>query len=320
MLRWTSHISRLTASLLGSALLLLPVAALAGGGEAHGAPTGNERAMVVPSAFETILIKTTGHHWPAPLNDELVNGLFVAVVLAILAVVLTRRMTLVPGKTQTVIEWVVEALHNFVCGIIGPKDGPRYVPFIGTLFIYILVMNLMGLVPGFKSATANPHVTIGLAITAFVYVQYQGIRANGLLGYLKHFAGEPVWMAPLNVPIHIIGELARPISLAIRLFGNKFGEDTVVAILIFIAPTLIRVGPLQIGAPMHLPMLFLGLLVSFIQAMVFSMLVAIYIAGLVVHDDHGHAHDEDARKHGDEGVHHSKGEGVMVTQPPAAAA
>src|SRR5205085_6685113 len=139
---------------------------------------------------------------------------------------------------------------NMVTGLIGP-EGPRYLPVVGTLFIYILILNLSGIIPLWKSPTANLNVTFSLALVTLIYVQYHGIRANGFFGYVKHFMGEPIWMAPLNFPLHVIGEFARLISLSFRLFGNMFGEDTVIAILIMIgAPALI---------PIHFPMILLAI-------------------------------------------------------------
>jgi F-type H+-transporting ATPase subunit a len=196
---------------------------------------------------------------------------------------LTRRLSAHrPSKTQAALEVGVSALQNMVTGLIGP-EGLRYLPMVGTIFIYILFMNLAGLIPLWKSPTANLNVTLSLALIAFIYVQYHGIRANGLVGYLKHFVGEPVWMAPLNFPLHIMGELARPISLCFRLFGNIFGEDTVVAILIMLGAGFLL--------PIHFPMLFLVIFTSFVQAMVFTMLTCVYLAGFVTHEEgHGHEH------------------------------
>src|SRR5262249_53869383 len=201
------------------------------------------------------------------------------------AYLLTRHMDRIPNRRQAAVEWVVEQLDGFTNGVIGPTSR-RYLPLVGTLFIYILLMNLGGILPLWTSPTANLNVTASLALVVFLYVQYEGIRVNGLGGYMKHFVGEPTWLAPLNLPLHIISELARPVSLSIRLFGNIFGEDTVIAVLIaLVAPLVIPFKFL----PIHFPMLLLALFTSFVQAMVFAILTCIYIAGATVHED---SHEE----------------------------
>jgi F-type H+-transporting ATPase subunit a len=180
-------------------------------------------------------------------------------------------------------EFIVSSLDGFVHNIVG-KESKTLTPIIGSFFIFILCMNLFGLIPGFLSPTANINTTIALALIAFVVVQYYAISRLGPLGYLKHFLGEPIWLAPLMLPIHIIGELAKPLSLAIRLFGNIFGEDMVIAILAFIV--LSTLGNVLI--PMQSGMMLFGIFTGFVQALVFSMLVSIYIA--VAIGDHGEEH------------------------------
>jgi F-type H+-transporting ATPase subunit a len=290
-------------------MLFLEAAAHAAAAAAHGAAGAAEAgAHEERPAFHTGSLLTPlyeAHILNAKvLPEEVLISLITAVGLIVAVMLLTRRLDLRrPSKTQAALELVVSSLNNMVTGLIGP-EGPRYLPMIATLFIYILVLNLSGLIPLWKSPTSNLHVTLALALSAFFYVQYQGIRANGLGGYLKHFVGEPAWLAPLNIPIHIIGELARPVSLCFRLFGNIFGEDVVIAILILIG-TMIAV-PL----PFHIFMLPLAAFTSFLQAMVFTMLTCIYIAGFVAHE-HGHEHEHDhGHGHGDE-------QGVLTQPLPA---
>jgi F-type H+-transporting ATPase subunit a len=197
------------------------------------------------------------------------------------------------------VELVYTYLDNFVHGLIG-DHYKRYVPLVGTIFIYILIMNLAGLIPGWASPTANINVPAGLAIVVVLYVQFEGIRVNGLKGYLMHFVGDPWWLGPLNFPIHAIGEVARVLSLTIRLFGNIFGEDVVIVILIALA------GMFTKGlAPVQAPMYLLAMFTSFVQAMVFSILTCVYIALMTTHDDHGHGHGEHGHGHDEEhGVYH----------------
>jgi F-type H+-transporting ATPase subunit a len=269
-------------------MLFLEAAVQAAG---HAAEAAANHAAEEAPAFETgsilhplyALHILDEHILPEPVLISLV----MMVLIGLACILLTRRLSVQrPSKVQVVLELAVSALQNMANGMIG-REGPRHLPLVGTFFIYILLMNLAGLVPLWKSPTSNLNITLSLALIAFLYVQYNGIRANGLVGYMKHFVGEPWQMAPLNVPIHIMGELARPISLCFRLFGNIFGEDTVVAILL-----MLGVG----FFPLYFPMQFLVIFTSVVQAMVFTMLVCVYLAGFVAHeDDHGHGHEE---KHG----------------------
>jgi F-type H+-transporting ATPase subunit a len=184
------------------------------------------------------------------------------------------------------------SLDGFVGGLIGP-GYQKYMPLIGTLFVYIFLMNIGIMIPWWGSATSNINVTAGLALVVFVYVQYEGIRANGLIGYIKHFVGEPVWLAPLNFPLHVIGEFAKLLSLSLRLFGNIFGEDTVIVILIGL------VGMFKIPwLPLQGFMYPLSIFAGGVQAMVFCILTCIYIAMMTVHDDHGAHGNEHDDHHG----------------------
>ncbi len=208
----------------------------------------------------------------------------VIVILAIFAILSTRRLTRVPtSRRQNLVELVVESLNGFVAGVIGPK-GEKYTPFIGTLFIYILAMNLLGLVPGFKSPTSGLSITVSLALVVFVVYNIAGIREMGLLPYLRHLAGEPIWLAPLMLPIHMIGELARPVSLSIRLFGNIFGEETILAVLASMTFVIVRY---VVAIPTQFPIMLFDIFISFVQALVFSMLSAIYIA-VAIEGQEGH--------------------------------
>jgi F-type H+-transporting ATPase subunit a len=207
----------------------------------------------------------------------------VIVILSLAAIVMSRRLKLRnPGRFQAFLEFVVVSLDNFVRGIVG-SEAKTLTPIIGTVFIYILSLSLFGLIPGFTAPTANPNTTVSLALLAFVLVQYVAISRQGFVRYAKHFVGDPWWLAPLMVPLHIIGELARPLSLSIRLFGNIFGEETVIAVFILIVMQVL--GNFLI--PLQFPMMLFAIFGGFIQALVFSMLVCIYIAvALQGHEEH----------------------------------
>jgi F-type H+-transporting ATPase subunit a len=162
---------------------------------------------------------------------------------------------------------------------MGPK-GRKFLPLLGTIFVFILLGNLMGQIPGLGSPTSNINVPFACAITLWLYYHWQGILANGPIGYLKHFAvmpGVPILMAPLIFVIEVISHLSRVLSLTLRLFGNIFGEHLVVLIIASIVPFI---------AP--LPIQFLGLIVGPLQAFIFLTLGAIYLTAATHVDDHAH--------------------------------
>ncbi len=209
-------------------------------------------------------------------------SLVAILILALLAVLGTRRLSLQPGRFQMLLEMTVGGLRAMVEGVMGPR-AVEFAPFTGTLFIYIAVMNLLGMVPGFISPTANLNTTAGLALVVFVAVQYQGLREQGV-GYVKHFvAGVPLQlpfllMAPLVFFIHVVGEVMRPVTLALRLFGNIMGEETVVLSLIALVVPLAK---RLILIPVQLPNMLLGLVTALVQALIFAMLAAVYLTGVL---------------------------------------
>ena len=123
--------------------------------------------------------------------ENVIFSLFIALALCAIAFAASRNPQMIPGRLQNAVEAVVEPVYNQIVDILGPRYGPRYVPFLGSLFLYILSMNLFGIVPLMKSPTSNLNVTFALAITVFVYVQYTAIRENGLLGWLRPHGGQP---------------------------------------------------------------------------------------------------------------------------------
>ena len=216
-------------------------------------------------------------------------SLVAILLLTAIAVVGTRSLSVRARGLQTALEMIVGGLRSLVVGIMGPR-GVEFVPFIGTLFIYIALMNLMGLIPGCMAPTSNLNITAGLAVIVFVVVQYYGFKEQGL-GYFKHFvAGVPpqfpyVLLAPLVCIVHVIGELFRPVTLAVRLFGNLMAEEMVVLILIGLVVGLARHW---IPIPVQLPNMMLGMLVSVVQAAIFSMLTAVYLSGVLAHAEDEH--------------------------------
>jgi F-type H+-transporting ATPase subunit a len=209
------------------------------------------------------------------LYENVIFSLLIVAVLSVIAYVVSKNAKAIPGRLQNAVEVIIGGLDEFVCGILGPK-GRQYTPFIGTLFLYILCMNLMGLVPFLKSPTASWSTTLALALCVFVYVQYTALRELGALGYLDHLMGKPRGALAFSVVVpllmfflHIIAELVRPISLSLRLRSNIWGEDMLMSVLAGFGPQ-------------GLPLLFfngiLTIIASVVQAAVFCLLTTIYFA------------------------------------------
>lgn len=249
---------------------------------------------------------------PAPVANfiaEFVDPIFSYIVIALLVVfflgVKKSLSSRKPGRAQMAAEILVGGLYSMFEAIIGPS-ARRYTPFLGTLFIFIWVNNLFGMVPGGHAATsAFNTTTFALGLMTFCFVQFYAVRLNGIGGYLHHMAGSPKtgmdWgFSILLFPLHLLGELIKPVSLALRLFGNIFGEDTLVATMVILGWVLTKVmvgifvevdaiGGFLPGIPLQLPFYFLGLLSSTIQATVFTLLATVYIALWLPHDEeHGH--------------------------------
>lgn len=178
---------------------------------------------------------------------------------------------------------IVELYGSFIYGqvksIIGEKEGPKYFSFIATTFLIILICNLIGLIPGFLPPTEYLATTLALGAFSFIYYNYQGCKEQGTWNYLKHFAG-PLWyLAFLIFPIEIISNFIRPLSLALRLRSNMMGDHIVLTQFSNLAPILVPIV-----------FMILGILVSLIQAYVFTVLTMVYIQMAVAHHDHDEDH------------------------------
>ena len=231
----------------------------------------------------------------APKQPDLIaNTIFISIFLIVFFIWATRKVSKLPvSGMQNFLEVVVEGLINFFGGIVGPR-GEKYLPFVCSFFIFIVCLNLMGLFPGLQSPTADLNTTVALALTAIIGVQIIGIRENGLWGYIKHYLGEPIWLAPLNFPLHLIGELARTLSLSIRLYGNIFGEDIIILALAALSPVFF-IGFQEVPfIPVQLPMALFAIFTSLIQALVFTVLTSVYIALMLEHDE---GHEEGSEEH-----------------------
>jgi F-type H+-transporting ATPase subunit a len=223
---------------------------------------------------------------------DVIFGFLILIFMCVVAMrVYSKRSIKTPSRLQNLLEMIVEGFQNFFSSILGDKWGRHYTPFLGTLFTYILLMNWCGLVPFGKSATANWATTAPLAILVFLYVQYTGVRRLGPLKYVDHLMGEPrsviTWvLVPLNLPIHLIGELAKPLSLSLRLFGNITGEDVLLAAFTGLGVMVLAFIGSPVGLPLQLPFYFLAILTSTIQALVFTLLAAVYFSMMLPHEEH----------------------------------
>ncbi len=223
---------------------------------------------------------------PHALPDHIVMALLVALGLITFSAWFRRRLSIDnPSNIQHLIEVAFEAVQGLMRDVIGGKDYARFTGLIGTLAIYILVSNLLGLIPGLMSPTSNLNITASCAICVFIYYNYQGLRKHGFFGYMKHFAGPVLWLAPMLFAVEVVSHLARPFSLSVRLFGNIFAEELIIAsINNYIFPFVLS-----------LPVMLLALFAGTIQAFIFILLTMVYLSGAVEegHDEgHAEAHDQ----------------------------
>jgi F-type H+-transporting ATPase subunit a len=242
-----------------------------------------------------------------PAIPDHVTYTWIAMAILIgVALVASRRRETVPRGAQNVMEMVLETFNKLLDEVIG-RGGRRYLPLIATLGLFILLSNLMGLVPGLVAPTANLNTTAACALIVFFTYHWIGIRKQGLIPYLKHFAGPvPGPIKPLMFVIEVISHLARPLSLSLRLFGNMFAGHILLAIFVFMMgldgmlgwALSASPGGLLIGAPATLlTMVFfvgflmpLKILVAILQAFIFCMLTMLYIAMALEEPEHAEHH------------------------------
>jgi len=213
------------------------------------------------------IFRALGFEHLAETHKQILHSWFIMLLLIVGGFLLTRKLKNVPGKGQNFVELIVGGLEDFTVGITGP-EGKAFFPYIATIFLYILFSNLIGLVPGFYSPTADINTTASMAICTFILTHAIGIKYHGVK-YVKHFLGPIPLLAPFMLIIELIGHFARVLSLSIRLLGNIAGKEIVLGILFALAGLYL--------APF--PILCLGVLVSLIQALVFALLSLVYFAG-----------------------------------------
>jgi F-type H+-transporting ATPase subunit a len=226
-------------------------------------------------AFTTSMLRAL-HIQPkypqAPITDAFAMELLIFVALLVYFVVVRVTLSVEkPGNVQHVAEMTNEFISEQSENIIGPHSE-RFASYLTVLALFILIANLMGLVPGLQSPTASPVVPLGFALCTFIYYHFHGVRANGF-GYVKQFLGPLWWLYPLMLPIELISHLARILSLTVRLYANMFAGDLVVLAFFSLVP-------------LGIPLIFLGLHfgVAIIQAYVFLLLAMIYLSMAVAHE------------------------------------
>ena len=218
------------------------------------------------------LVGMTSDHPARPWENWITMELLVVAILMILAALVRSALSAdKPGKLQHVFEGIYGFI-KYTAQEAGLHHAERYVPYLGTVFIFILSMNLIGIIPTFESPTMFAQVPAGVAIWTFLYYNFHGIRETGA-GYAKHFIGPVAWLAALMILIELIGHFARPLSLTMRLYGNMFGGEQVTQVFLGLTYVLI-------------PAVFMGLhvFVSFIQAYVFTLLTTIYVSSATAHE------------------------------------
>lgn len=234
-----------------------------------------------------------GHHageWWAPIFYSVLVCLII-LVAARIAIAGFRAERVPRNPVSRLMDHVYRYIEDMCLNVIGPH-GAKYIPLVMTVFLFIMLSNFLGLL-GLMAPTSILGVTFGLAVTVVMYVQYEGIRANGLLGYVRHFFGPdmgiPWWKGAIFISlllfgVEVISELAKMLSLSLRLYGNISGEHEVGIQL----QKLVKIG--EFGVPLHALLLPLGVFVSLVQALVFTMLTCVYLSLMTSHGEEEHAH------------------------------
>jgi F-type H+-transporting ATPase subunit a len=229
----------------------------------------------LPGVANTILskagvaVENPEHPWANYIVMQFVVALVVIVMFAILRPQLSADR---PGRLQHVLEVIYDFLGGQADEVVG-SHGRHYLHLFTTIFLFVLLANLLGVVPTFESPTMFPPVPLGIALVTFAYYNLMGFKAQGVGGYLKHFGGPMPLMAPLMIPIEIISHVGRLLSLTVRLYANMFAGEQVTLVFISLVP-------------LGVPAAFMGLhvFVGFLQAFVFALLTMIYVSGAVSHE------------------------------------
>jgi len=202
---------------------------------------------------------------PVTVTTTVVTTWCIMLVLAVAAWATTRRLSLEPGRTQTVVEAVVSLFEQAIAAVL-PDHAREILPFVGTLWLFLVVANLTGVIPGLNSPTADLSATAALAVLVFVSVHAYGLRIQGVRQYLSHYLRPN----PVLLPFHIVSEITRTLALAVRLFGNMMSLELAALLVLLVAGFLVPV-----------PVLMLHIIEALVQAYIFGMLALIYIGGSI---------------------------------------
>ncbi|WP_321468916.1 F0F1 ATP synthase subunit A [Halarcobacter sp.] len=213
-----------------------------------------------------------GQEWLILSHFAIVIG-----VIFLLSRAATKKMQLVPTGSQNLLEAFIGGIISMGADTMGEQNARKYLPLIGSLALVIFFSNMLGIIPGFESPTANINFTLSLALIVFVYYNYLGIKKNGFVNYFKHFMGPMPILAPLMFPIEIISHFSRIISLSFRLFGSIKGDDMFTMVLLMLVPWLLPMAGF-----------FMLTAFGFLQAFIFSILTYVYIAGSIMMEEEGH--------------------------------
>lgn len=200
---------------------------------------------------------------PFPVGGPVVTTWGIMLVVFLVSWLSTRRLRLEPVPWQVALEGVVSAIQDAIAAVL-PDYAVKILPFVGSLWIFLVLANLTGIIPGLHGPTADLSTTVALAILVFLSVHWYGIRIHGFKAYLRHYV-EP---NPILLPFHIISEISRTVALAVRLFGNIFSLEMAALLVLLVAGFLVPV-----------PVLLLHIVEALVQAYIFGMLALIYIAG-----------------------------------------
>jgi F-type H+-transporting ATPase subunit a len=209
---------------------------------------------------------------PAPITEPVVVTWAIMAALVLASLVVTRRLTLAPSRTQAAVELCVEAADTLIRDTMRADPAP-YRALVGTLFVFILIANWSSMIPGVEPPTAHLETDAALALVVFVAVVWFGVRAGGVLGYLKTFASP----SPIMIPLNFLESLTRTFSLLVRLFGNVMSGVFVIGIVLSLAGLLVPI-----------PLMALDLLTGAVQAYIFAILAAVFIAGAISEESQTH--------------------------------
>jgi len=200
---------------------------------------------------------------PLPISEAVVSTWALMLVLFVVCWLSTRRLRLDPGRWQVALEGIVGAIQDAIEAVL-PEYSLRVLPFVGSLWIFLVIANLIGIIPGLHGPTADLSTTAALAVLVFLSVHWYGVRIHGFKRYLSHY----IQPNPILLPFHIVSEISRTVALAVRLFGNIFSLEMAALLVLLVAGFLVPV-----------PVLILHIIEALVQAYIFGMLSLIYIAG-----------------------------------------